>query len=336
MAQSTARRYRARLQRQPERRAAVDLFFVDATASRGQQSLSAFGPHAGNDLYSNRNRTDIDTWSISPYLTHRFGNFASGVLRYTRDSVERRRRVRLQQHRRRHHPCHAHQRRTLPDRRLGPDLRASRARRRRVRRLDERKPGPPTCATVLTRRAGRCWPMPATTATTTKALGGGDQGANWSLGFAWTPSLRTNDSRRSAATSTAPPAPCRRCTVQPPHDLEYQLRRYRDARAQQFLLPSTLDTACAARQHVRRRLPRSGRAPARVAAYIQANGLPPSLADSVNYLSNRFLPPEISCARRRVQQSAQHAWSSALCQRAASRCPPARATARCWASGMAI
>jgi uncharacterized protein (PEP-CTERM system associated) len=63
------------------------LLDLDATASRQTVSQSAFGPQGNDSLYSNSNRTDVSTYSISPTLRHRFGGTADAYLRYTRNRV---------------------------------------------------------------------------------------------------------------------------------------------------------------------------------------------------------------------------------------------------------
>jgi len=64
-----------------------NLFFLDGTASISQQNISAFGPQAVDNISITDNRTDVKSYSISPYLRHRFGSTASSELRYTRESV---------------------------------------------------------------------------------------------------------------------------------------------------------------------------------------------------------------------------------------------------------
>ena len=54
-------------------------FYVDASAHASTQALSPFGPRADDNRFSSTNNTDISTWSISPYLTQRFGNFADAT-----------------------------------------------------------------------------------------------------------------------------------------------------------------------------------------------------------------------------------------------------------------
>lgn len=68
-------------------RLAGDFLFMDGTAMIGQQSVSAFGPQANANSYSSANRARISTWSISPYLRHRFGRSADTELRVTHDSL---------------------------------------------------------------------------------------------------------------------------------------------------------------------------------------------------------------------------------------------------------
>lgn len=63
------------------------LFFIDAKGNVGQQNISAFGTQSTNNVNINSNRTDVRTYSISPYLLYSFGNKAAAELRYTHDSV---------------------------------------------------------------------------------------------------------------------------------------------------------------------------------------------------------------------------------------------------------
>ena len=65
-----------------------DLLFFDAAASIGQQAISSFGPQVANNGYADTNRTEVSTWRVSPYLSHRFGSAATAELRYVRDSVK--------------------------------------------------------------------------------------------------------------------------------------------------------------------------------------------------------------------------------------------------------
>lgn len=64
-----------------------ELLYVDAAARRSSRAISAFGPNNDNG-FSDENSADVSTWSVSPYLTQRFGNFAVGSLRYTHEQVK--------------------------------------------------------------------------------------------------------------------------------------------------------------------------------------------------------------------------------------------------------
>jgi uncharacterized protein (PEP-CTERM system associated) len=64
-----------------------DLFFVDGRASMRQQNLSLTGPQSLDNVNATGNRTDVRTYSISPYLRHRFSDFASTELRYNYNKV---------------------------------------------------------------------------------------------------------------------------------------------------------------------------------------------------------------------------------------------------------
>lgn len=63
------------------------LFFVDGRASLSPQNISAFGPQVAERGNPTDNRAEVRTYSLSPYLRHRFGSTASTELRYTYDSV---------------------------------------------------------------------------------------------------------------------------------------------------------------------------------------------------------------------------------------------------------
>jgi uncharacterized protein (PEP-CTERM system associated) len=62
------------------------LLYLDGGASSTRQAISAFGP-ANASPYTDYNNTDIRTWRLSPYLRHRFGSTADLEVRYSRDAV---------------------------------------------------------------------------------------------------------------------------------------------------------------------------------------------------------------------------------------------------------
>ena len=62
-----------------------NLLFVDARALMTQQNITLFGPQAIDNVNVTGNRADIRNFSISPYTRHRFQDFATTELRYTRN-----------------------------------------------------------------------------------------------------------------------------------------------------------------------------------------------------------------------------------------------------------
>jgi len=66
---------------------AKDLFFVDGRASISQQNVSLLGPQAIDNVNITGNRANVSVYSISPYLRHRFQDFATTEVRYTRNWV---------------------------------------------------------------------------------------------------------------------------------------------------------------------------------------------------------------------------------------------------------
>jgi uncharacterized protein (PEP-CTERM system associated) len=64
-----------------------DLFFVDGRASISQQNVSLLGPQAIDNVNITGNRANVSVYTISPYLRHRFQDFATTELRYARNWV---------------------------------------------------------------------------------------------------------------------------------------------------------------------------------------------------------------------------------------------------------
>jgi uncharacterized protein (PEP-CTERM system associated) len=63
-----------------------DFLFIDATASISQQLISLSGSQTDTAINSS-NRTTTSTYTISPYIKHRFGNFAEGLARFTQSGA---------------------------------------------------------------------------------------------------------------------------------------------------------------------------------------------------------------------------------------------------------
>lgn len=60
--------------------------FLDASGSISQQATSLLGPQSNQNVNPG-NVTDVSTYSVSPYLVHRFGSTAVGQLRFTHDAA---------------------------------------------------------------------------------------------------------------------------------------------------------------------------------------------------------------------------------------------------------
>lgn len=60
-----------------------ELLFVDTRASITQERTTSFGGESPVDQTFTTNRTEVRTYSISPYIRNHFGDFADSELRYT-------------------------------------------------------------------------------------------------------------------------------------------------------------------------------------------------------------------------------------------------------------
>jgi uncharacterized protein (PEP-CTERM system associated) len=66
---------------------AEDLLFIDGSANISNLSTSPFGPQALDSSYATNNRSEVRTYTISPYARKRYGSLAQGELRYTHQGV---------------------------------------------------------------------------------------------------------------------------------------------------------------------------------------------------------------------------------------------------------
>lgn len=267
---------------------AKDLLYIDASASAAPRNISAFGPRVEDAPYLAENLAKIKTWRISPTLEQRFGRTASLELRYTRDRVD-------------NGNDNARGFASSIGDRFSASLASGRAfddlgwglnhvRQDLEDTINGETGSESTSGNLryaLTARMG-------VTASVGYdryrfgGLGGETAGRNWSLGFDWSPSLRT---RLEASIG-------RHFYGQTgSFSLLHRSRRtvwnisYDDGittAREQFLLPSTVDTnslldrlfAASITDPVARRQA--------VEAYIRDTGLPPSLSDDINFLSNRY------------------------------------------------
>jgi uncharacterized protein (PEP-CTERM system associated) len=263
-----------------------DLLFFDAEAHIGQQAISAFGPQLNNNNYSSANRTEVRTWRASPYLRHRFGNTADVELRYMRDSVDTGR-VGMGNSDGDTISFNVSSGRSFG--RIGWGLAASHSKVK-----DTIAPENSVDNANLNLRYLLGSTLTATASVgydryDYQALGGRTAGRSWTTGFQWTPSSRSslaaNVGRRYYGSTYFLKAQHRsRGTV-------WNIN-YNDAvttTRSQFLLPSTIDTAAMLDGLLTATIPDPVKRAAAVQAYINATGLPPSLADNINYFSNRFI-----------------------------------------------
>ncbi|KGF82249.1 hypothetical protein IA69_07850 [Massilia sp. JS1662] len=278
-----------RYQAAAEAIAVKEWLYVDASARRERQAVSAFGP-LPNNSYTANNGTDIRTWSISPYLRHQFGSTASATLRYGRDSVEGGGSTSgFGNSLSSTSALDVISGPAFPD--LGWNLHYSRqdmsAQRTGNTTTENSQAGLRYRATShlsLTSSVGYDdYEYKAT------ALAQRTRGPSWSGGFIWQPSTRT----RVTATFGH-----RYFGKTGSFDASYRTAHsvwsltYADVittSRQQFLLPAALDTAAMLDGLFARQYPDPVLRQQIVQAYIAQAGLPPVLLDSINYLSNRYM-----------------------------------------------
>ncbi len=264
-----------------------DMLFLEASASASRQPVSAFGQQGGASLYSLGNQTTIKTWRIAPRFEQRLGRAAALSLRYSRDAVQ------------------ADRFASGYGDSLGSTISASLASTDRSSKLgwglsyqsqdlDSKIGGASSTESALGNLRYALLPRFALTASVGydryefDSLGNGNAGSNWSGGIDWTPSPRT---RLSASLGRHYYGQTGKLDLT--HRSRYTVWRvsYDDTvtnSREQFLLPSTIDTAAMLDSLFAATISDPVQRRQAVAAYIQQTGLPPSLADNINFLSNRF------------------------------------------------
>jgi uncharacterized protein (PEP-CTERM system associated) len=262
-----------------------DLFYVDASASRSRQSISAFGQQSPND-YSSANSTTISSWRISPYLVQRFGNFASGQLRYTRDWVQ----SGNGQLGKSHGDSASLALNSGPAfTTFGWDLQAS---HQSVGDAIAGESNTDNAVATLRYRAKSTLSLYVNGGYdrySYEGLGGTSGGKSFAGGFTWTPSQRTSID-----------ASIGRRYFGKTYSLDAKVRSrrtlwnvaYHDdittARAQ-FLRPGSIDTASLLDSSFAAAFPDPVERLQAIRAYLAATGLPTSIANNINYFSNRLL-----------------------------------------------
>lgn len=262
-----------------------DLFFVDGRASISQQNISAFGPQTTDNTNITGNVTNVTTYSISPYLRHRFKNFASGEARYTHDSVSTGA----------NGLSDSQSDRILLGLTSGTDFgRLGWGLNYNKQQLDSTNGQTVDLETYSGNLRYRVTPQFGLTATggeeknSYQSLTGKSGGSYWTGGFAWNPSQRTsisaNAGQRFYGNTYSLNANHRSRRTFWSVSYSEDITTTRD----QFLIPATIDTAeFLVNSHLFDLIPEADRLLA-AEAFIRANGLPNALANSVNYFSNRF------------------------------------------------
>lgn len=264
-----------------------DLLFFDAGGTIGQQAVSPFGQQINDNPYASANRTEIRTWRLSPYLVHRFGAFATGQLRYVHDHVGGGRQVGFGQS---GGDTASFSLASGPSfTRFGWSAQGSR------QVIDDDKAGK---SSSTTESVNVSWSASRTFSLTGSGgydkysfagPGGDTTGAFWSTGFSWVPSTRTavkaSFGHRFFGKTYELSALHR--SRQTSWNIGYS-EEVTTMRSQ-MTLPAAFDTAALLDNLFRSQIPDAAQRAAAVQAYIKATGLPPSLTDSISYLSNRYI-----------------------------------------------
>ena len=262
------------------------MLYVDASASRSRSNILPFGPSASGNPFSRDNQTDVEAWRISPYLVQRIGRDATMQLRYTRDSVDSGLRSVFGT---------STGDTVMLNLASGADLRAFGWGLNYVRQdIENRLVGESSSEAVngsLRYRFSRVWTATATAGYDTfdfEGPGPGSSGYNWSVGGIWTPSTRTSVQASigrhlyGQTGSLVATLRARRAVW----DIQYG-DGITSSRSQ-HLLPAAVDTAAMLDRLFGSMFPNALERERAIASYMQANGLPASMANDINFLSNRY------------------------------------------------
>jgi uncharacterized protein (PEP-CTERM system associated) len=277
-----------RYQATAEATAIKELLYVDASATEARQAVSAFGP-IPNNSYTANNGTNIRTWSISPYLRHRFGSTATLTARIARDSVQGGGNSGFANSLSSTRAIDLVSGPIFPD--FGWNLHHSH------QDMSSQRTGDTVTENSLAGLQYRLTQHLSLTSSVgydnyeyrARALAERTRGRSWSGGFIWQPSSRTKVAasfgRRYFGKTGS-------------FDASYRTQHtvwaltYADivtTTRSQFLLPAALDTAAMLDRLFAGAYPDPVLRQQLVQAYMAQTGLPPTLIDSINYLSNRYM-----------------------------------------------
>jgi uncharacterized protein (PEP-CTERM system associated) len=266
-----------------------DLLSLQTGASGSRQAISAFGPRF-TAPYSTANRTDIQTWSISPVLQHRFGSSAELQARLTRDAVTTEGEGNGAAFGDSHSTTglvnlfspsgankfgwslqYMHQ--NLDTNRFGSSIAKNATANLRYRFTSD--------WSAVASVSHESYEYPAVNSRTS--------GPRYVAGVIWTPSIRTSIDARlghgylGKTGSLAAVQGNRRLVSRVSYTDQVMTTR------EQFLLPAAIDTAAMLDQLFSRTITDPAVRAQAVQAYMATTGLPSTLANNINYLSNRYM-----------------------------------------------
>lgn len=265
--------------------------FLESTASISQQGNSAFGPApidtgVPGSGFAAGVSSEVKSFRVSPYYVQRYGSFALAELRYVRDRVSS------------DNVAFGTSNGDTVSLKLnsGPSFRLVGWGLNYNRQELTDSIAAKTSNENLSASLNYLYSSVLTLTVSAgydqydyQSQGGVTKGKSWSVGGIWTPNLRTrvqaSVGKRYFGDSYSLVAMHRgRASV-------FSVN-YSDAvttTRSQFLLPSTVDTAALLDQMFQAAIPDAAARRQAVLAYMQSAGLPPSLANSINYLSNRYM-----------------------------------------------
>ncbi|MBY0238431.1 MAG: TIGR03016 family PEP-CTERM system-associated outer membrane protein [Burkholderiaceae bacterium] len=268
-----------------------ELLFIDANASIGQRDASAFGPlsQTNGNGFATANSNEVKTARVSPYLKQRYGSYANAELRYTYDRVT---------------SSAAGLNNTTGNtlslnvasgaafRLLGWSVQANQSKQKGVATTTAGGESDSSNYALNLRWAATdqfsLTALGGYDSYDYQSLGGSNGGQAWQLGVDWQPSARTRLQASAGKRYYG-----NTYSLQAQHRARQSVWTvsYNDSvtsTRQQFLLPSTVDTFSLIDRLFTATIPDADARRQAVAAYIQATGLPASLANNINYFSNRY------------------------------------------------
>jgi uncharacterized protein (PEP-CTERM system associated) len=267
-----------------------NLLSLETRANGSRQAISAFGPRF-TEAYSTFNRTDVQTWSISPVLQHRFGNEAELQARLTRDSVQTDGDIT--------NNAFNDSKSTTGLLSLGSPATSGNAfgwgLQYMRQNLQTERFGDSTSVNASVNLRYRLSGTLSAVGTVGhdsyeySSIGNRTAGPSYLAGFVWTPTTRTSIDARLGHSYLGRTGSLQ--AVQRNRNLVSRVM-YTDqvtTTRSQFLLPAAIDTAAMLDRLFSSTISDPIARAQAVQAYLAATGLPPSLANNINYLSNRYM-----------------------------------------------